>query len=178
MLRNIPITSPVRTLIDLAGVAPGHVVEAALANAIVERRITAKVLSKRLAQMSRKGVAGPPVLRRLLLQSFDRVHAISPLERRLADVLRCTELPPFCREHPVYVDRGVYYLDFAWPHLRVGVEADSRRWHSDGRSFERDRERDNALTAAGWRMLRVTDYQVRSDPGAVRDWVRSLLVRG
>ena len=72
----------------------------------------------------------------------------------------------------------VFYLDFAFPHLRVGVEADGRRWHSDAQSFEHDRQRDNALTAAGWRILRVTERQVRTDPAGIRDRVRELVVRG
>lgn len=115
-----------------------------------------------------------------LLRLAARQHgvAISPLERRVAQVLADPSLPPFCREHPVYVDGGVYYLDFAWPHFRVGVEADSRRWHSDAGSFEHDRVRHNSLTAAGWRVVRVTERQVTTDPQAIRDRVRRLLVRG
>jgi predicted transcriptional regulator of viral defense system len=177
-LRNIPITSPARTLIDLAGVLPAPGIEAALAKAIVERRTTARALAARLRDMSRQGFEGPRLLRRLLVQSNGRWHAGSPLERRVAEVLSCPELPPFRREHAVYVDGGVYYLDFAWPHFRVGVEADSRRWHSDVSSFEGDRRRHNSFTAAGWRVLRVTEPQVRADPAAVRERVRELIVRG
>ena len=78
----------------------------------------------------------------------------------------------------MYVDGRVFYLDFAFPHFRVGVEADGRRWHSDAEAFERDRLRDNALTAAGWRILRVTERQVRTDPTGIRDRVRDLILRG
>lgn len=177
-LRNIPVTSPGRTLIDVAARLPERVVEEALATAIVERRVTANVLWATLARMSKQGVEGPRVIRQLLVRSHGRCHAISPLERRVAHVLADPALPPFVREHPVYLDGGVYYLDFAWPHFRVGVEADSRRWHSDTTSFERDRLRHNALTAAGWRVLRVTERQVRCEPQAVADRVRGLLVRG
>lgn len=177
-LRNIPVTSPVRTLIDLAGQAPEGVVESALANAIVERRVTATALRIRLAQMSRQGVVGPRVLRRLLTHSGGRTHAVSPLERLVAAALTSPDLPPLHREFPVYVEGGVYYLDFAFPHFRVAVEADGRRWHSDSTSFERDRVRHNDLAAAGWRVLRVTERQVRADPNGVRDHVLRLLVRG
>lgn len=177
-LRNIPVTSPARTLIDLAAVLPEHAVEAALAKAIVERRISAGALAARLAAAARQGAVGPAVLRRLLVRSHGRWHAGSPLERRVAEILCCREVPPFRREHAVYVDGGVYYLDFAWPHFRVGVEADGRRWHSDAGSFERDRLRHNALVAAGWKVVRVTERQVRADPAAVRERVRDLIVRG
>lgn len=177
-LRNIPITSPARTLIDLAAVLPPPLVEAALMRAIVERRTTASAIAARMHEMSRQGVEGPRTLRRLLLQSNGRLHPGSPLERRVAGVLARGGLPPVRREHPVYLDGGVYYLDFAWPHFRVGVEADSRRWHSDAGAFERDLARHNSLAAAGWRVLRVTEQQVRCEPQGVVDRVRGLLVRG
>lgn len=175
-LWNIPVTSPARTLIDLAGTLPECQVERALHHAIVERRVTAHFLTARLRAAPTQGARGPAVLRRLMASS--RSGVTSPLERAVARALTCAELPPFCREHPVNVDGGVYYLDFAWPPFRVGVEADSRRWHSDAGSFEHDRVRHNALTAAGWRVVRVTERQAAADPQAVRDRVLGLLVRG
>lgn len=96
----------------------------------------------------------------------------------MAQILAGPGLPPFRREHPVYVEGGVYYLDFAWPNFRVGVEADSRRWHSDAPSFEGDRVRHNALAAAGWKVLQVTEQQVRGDPRRLREQLLLLLVRG
>lgn len=175
-LRNIPVTSPVRTLIDLAAVLPEHPVARALHQAIVDRRVSARAIWSRLGQAPKQGARGPAVLRRLLCSSARSVA--SPLERRVAQVLADPALPPFVREHPVYLDGGVYYLDFAWPHFRVCVEADSRRWHSDATSFERDQLRHNALTTAGWKVLRVTERQVRCEPQAVADRIRGLLVRG
>jgi hypothetical protein len=177
-LRNVPVTSPARTLIDLAAVLPGHELEAALSQAIVDRRVTAGVLRARVAEMSRRGLQGPNALRKLLVQSEDRCRSSSPLERRVAAVPAGGTLPPFRREHPAYVEGGVYYLDFAFPHFRVAVEADGRRWHPDPAAFQRDRDRHNDLTAAGWKVLRVTEQQVRSDPAGVRDRVRELIVRG
>lgn len=176
-LRNIPITSPVRTLIDLAGTLPEPQVERALHHALVDRRVTTHLLRGRLRTMPARGLRGPAVLRSLL-HGAGRSHVTSPLERSVAQVLTAADLPPFRREHPVVVDGGVYYLDFAWPHFKIAVEADGRRWHSDPASFERDRARLNALTAAGWRVLRVTERQARSDPGAIRARVRDLVVRG
>ncbi len=175
-LRNIPITSPARTLIDLAGVLPAAEVESALHLAIVNRRVAPQTLRARLRETPKHGSRGPALLRKLLASARSGVS--SPLERVVAQALGSPDLPLPRREHPVYVEGTVYYLDFAWPHFRVGVEADGRRWHSDARSFERDRERLNALTAAGWKVVRVTEQQVRTDPARVRDLVRGLLVRG
>lgn len=99
------------------------------------------------------------------------------LERAVGAILREAG-PSFVREHPVHVDGHVFYVDFAFPHLKVAVEADGRCWHSDAAAFERDRLKHNALLGAGWKVLRVTERQVRTDPAAIRDRIRDLVVRG
>jgi very-short-patch-repair endonuclease len=48
------------------------------------------------------------------------------------------------------------FLDFAWPDLRLGVEADGYRHHASRVDWARDHTRNNALTSLGWRILPVT----------------------
>jgi very-short-patch-repair endonuclease len=50
---------------------------------------------------------------------------------------------------------------------RVAVETDSWAWHRGRQAFERDRERDATLAAAGYRTLRFTDRQIERAPGTV-----------
>lgn len=176
-LRRVPITSPARTIIDLAACLAEEEVEEILQRAVTSGCVSAEKLRSLAPLVRGRAPRGLTTVRRLLHDSGNRPHVASPLEKAVAAVLSDVG-PKFEREYPVYVYGGVYYLDFAWPHLRVGVEADGRRWHSDAPSFERDLDRHNALTAAGWRVLRVTERQVRSDPAAVRGRVRELLVRG
>lgn len=57
-------------------------------------------------------------------------------------------------------------LDFAWLELRIGIEADGRRWHT-GTAFERDLARRNAVTAAGWRLYHYGWTAVTSAPERV-----------
>ena len=47
-------------------------------------------------------------------------------------------------------------LDVAYPDFRVGIEADSYRYHSSRLDWSRNRTRNNPLTALGWRILPVT----------------------
>ena len=47
-------------------------------------------------------------------------------------------------------------MDFAWPDVRLGLEADSYRHHASRRDWARDHTRNNLLTALGWRVLPVT----------------------
>jgi very-short-patch-repair endonuclease len=58
-------------------------------------------------------------------------------------------------------------IDFADPHLMIAVEVDGRAFHSDRRSFERDRKRQNMLTLRGWTVLRFTWERIVSDPAGV-----------
>jgi very-short-patch-repair endonuclease len=51
-------------------------------------------------------------------------------------------------------------VDFVFAAERVAVETDSWRWHRGRAAFERDRERDAVLAAAGWKALRFTDRQI------------------
>ena len=72
---------------------------------------------------------------------------------------------------------GEYEVDFLWPRQRVIVETDSHRHHGTRAAFERDRERDARLTAAGYRVVRFTWRQVIEQPAFVAGVILSLLER-
>ena len=58
-------------------------------------------------------------------------------------------------------------IDFADPELKIAIEVDGRAFHSDRRSFERDRVRQNMLVIEGWVVLRFTWERIVSDPDGV-----------
>jgi very-short-patch-repair endonuclease len=69
-------------------------------------------------------------------------------------------------------------VDFVFAAERVAVETDSWRWHRGRAAFERDRERDAVLAAAGWQTLRFTDRQIeRAAPSVVRALTAALRER-
>jgi hypothetical protein len=59
-------------------------------------------------------------------------------------------------------------VDFHWPRERVIVETDGHEHHGTRAAFERDRARDQRLTAAGWTVVRFTHRQVAEDPERVK----------
>jgi very-short-patch-repair endonuclease len=62
----------------------------------------------------------------------------------------------------------IAYIDVAFPEQKVAVEVDGRTAHGPWSDrFDDDRERQNALVAAGWRVLRFTWTHLQ-DPGYVR----------
>ncbi len=57
--------------------------------------------------------------------------------------------------------------DLTFDEVKLIVEIDGFAYHGDRDAFERDRQRLNILTAAGWTVLRFTWRQIHDDPAAV-----------
>ncbi|MCI0583809.1 MAG: endonuclease domain-containing protein [Chloroflexi bacterium] len=75
-------------------------------------------------------------------------------------------MPPPARQHRVKDQGGlVAVVDFAYPDLKLAIEADGYRWHTGRIRWEHDLARRNRLTALGWRVLHVTwsDIEQRSE---------------
>ncbi|HKO36791.1 MAG TPA: DUF559 domain-containing protein [Solirubrobacterales bacterium] len=99
------------------------------------------------------------------------------LEARFLDLCRRYGLrPPEVNGH-LAVDGISVMPDFIWRDARLIVEADSRRVHGTVAAFEKDRRRDQLLTAAGWTVIRCTWRQVLDEPEALVATVRTLLSR-
>ena len=88
------------------------------------------------------------------------------LERRPPDPIR---------QHDVGGETWIGRVDVCYPHARLVIELDGRRWHDSHLAREDDRRRDNALVVAGWRVVRITWRELMDDPAATVALVRRLL---
>lgn len=173
----IPVTTPARTLFDIAAVAPRPLVEEALDDAVARRIVTTPQLQRRLESAGRRGRPGIVVMRELL-QGRDPSAEVpqSVFETRPLRLLKRGGLSAPVLQHPVYDNRGVVgMIDFAWPKERVAIEADGFRWHSARTRFEHDRARRNRLTLLGWRVIHVTWTASTREPDDVLEAVRAAL---
>ena len=68
-----------------------------------------------------------------------------------------------------------FTVDFFWPAKRLVIQADGYTYHSMPSAFERDRDRDQQLTLAGYTVVRFTYKQVTRQRQAVADRIRRLL---
>src|SRR5262249_39204758 len=66
-------------------------------------------------------------------------------------------------------------VDFNWPEQRLIVETDGHRHHGTRAAFERDRARDAALVAGGWRGVRITPRRLTREADEVGDLLERLL---
>ena len=83
-------------------------------------------------------------------------------------VFRHRSLPPSVGQFTVTVDRRRLHPDRAWPEVKLAVELDGARFHTDPEARQRDLARDAALASIGWVVLRFTYAEVLRDPNGVR----------
>lgn len=145
---GIPLTNPVRTLVDLGATAPG-LVRPAVERMIINGIVTRDGLTRGLARHGRQGRRGIGPLRAALAEwSFGDGIPDSVLEVRFADLLARCGLPPAVFHYDV---QG-FILDAAWPDLKVGAEVDGWDKYSQKEQFHRQIQRDALLGALGWRL--------------------------
>jgi very-short-patch-repair endonuclease len=65
--------------------------------------------------------------------------------------------------------RAGHRVDFAWPEQGLVVETDGRATHDNPYAFHQDRARDLDLEVAGWRVIRLSWWQVVDEPQRVAE---------
>jgi very-short-patch-repair endonuclease len=156
---GVPVTSPQRTLLDLATVLAPTELARAVEDAIVQRLVTTHSLNEQFRRYPRHG--GVRALRDAARPEPARTR--SEAERRLLELIRAARLP----EPRTNARAGGYEVDLLWPEAGLVVEVDGYAFHSTRSAFERDRRRDADLHAAGYVVLRVTWRQVVDEPAAL-----------
>ena len=72
-------------------------------------------------------------------------------------------------------EQPVGRVDFAYRSARLLIELDSRKHHTALSDRENDRRRDNELMAAGWRVIRITWWDLVNEPERVVALLRTAL---
>ena len=174
---SIPVTGVTRTLFDLGAVTGPEGVELALDDALRRKMTSLRVLRQRLEDLGGRGRRGAGILRSLLEDRDPRkAPPESVLEARLLRCIRQSRLPEPARQFEVR-DRGKLFarVDFAYPDVRLAIEADGYRYHSGRVAWQRDLERRNSLTSLGWRVIHVTWNDVVSGGERILAEIRQAL---
>lgn len=171
--RGVPVTSVHRTLVDLAAVLPRADLRRAVEQAEALRLADPLPLDAVVRRHARRrGVAR---LRAMLDDGIEPTVTRSELERRFLSFLEASGLPRPEVNATLTIGARTFEVDCLWRSARVIVELDGARHHSTRAAFERDRERDRVLQAAGWRVMRVTWRQLRRGGPDVAADLRRLL---
>jgi len=170
---GIPTTGIQRTLLDLCAVVSkrraAHVMDDALRSGLTTL--------EKLRELLTTPRAGTRSLRELLDARDDRdVSVESPLETALLGLFRKHGIPLPVPQHCVMEGGDVIArLDFAYPELRLGIEADGFRWHGGVERWRRDLRRENRLKLLGWTVLRFSWWDVHERPEMVASQIRAAL---
>jgi hypothetical protein len=165
---GIPVTGPVRTLVDL-GTELGPIrLERAVNEADKRDLIDPETLRVCLDEYA--GQPGAPMLRRLLDKRTFRLSD-SDLEIYFRPIATEAGLPPPLSKQIV----NRWEVDFYWPDLGLIVETDGLRYHRTPSAQARDAKRDRTHVLAGLTPLRFTHYEIRYEPSQVRDELTAAL---
>jgi very-short-patch-repair endonuclease len=171
-VRGIPVTSPARTIADLAAVENIAQVEQLLIDGRQLRCVSDRELFAVIDRVPHRH--GHGALRALLQDETDEGYSRSRAERRLRKLIRDAGLPRAIHNGPKV--QG-FLIDAHWPALKVVVEVDGRKYHDHPWAFERDHYRDQVLVSAGYAVLRVTWRQLCNDPIGVAVRIAQTLLR-
>jgi predicted transcriptional regulator of viral defense system len=173
VVEAIPVTSVARTLLDLAEVARPRELERAVEEAERLRLFDLGAVEELSARS--RGRRGLRRLRALLADvDVTPPPTRSELERGFFELCRKAGLPV----PSTNIFLAGFEVDAAWPEQWLVVELDGYAFHGSRAAFERDRLRDAALQAAGYRVVRVTHRRLRTERAAVTETLRSMLAAG
>jgi very-short-patch-repair endonuclease/predicted transcriptional regulator of viral defense system len=167
---GIPVTTPARTILDLAATLQRRPLERLLDSA-ENARLTDVASLDALARAHAGHRGASRLLEALSTHVPGTTVTRSDLEERFLALCRQSGLPG----PQVNADVAGRERDFVFPEQRLVVEIDSWRYHRSRHAFEDDRYRDATLLLAGYRTLRVTDTQLEYEPHVVAATVRAAL---
>jgi very-short-patch-repair endonuclease len=157
--QGLLVTSPARTIVDLAATEAPGAVERALSEAFALRLVSRASVLAVLDTVPR--ARGGPALRDML--DAGRHRAQSHPERLLHRLILEARLP----SPELNAKLGPWKPDLLWRQRGLVVEVDGYAAHSSPRAIERDRRKEAALRAMGLQVVRYSARQVEHDHLAV-----------
>jgi very-short-patch-repair endonuclease len=165
--RGIPVTTPIRTLLDLAGSLSLNVLARCFEHAQVKLHIPPAPLAAEV--ISRPRHRGNAKLRRILDGAVDPAAVRSVLELRFLRLCSAYGIP----RPEVNVRIGPWTPDFLWPDRRLIVETDGYDFHRTAAARRRDAEKDEFMRGLGYTVVRLTWADVTERPFETAAMVRA-----
>jgi very-short-patch-repair endonuclease len=158
---GMPLTSPPRTILDLAGHLNEYDLEGLVAEANYRRLASEAELRSQLDRNPSK--PGVVALRGVLDVPGGPQRTRSPAERLLLRLLRDAGITGFELNARVHG----YEVDALWRDLAFAIEVDGYDGHSGRIAFERDRRKLAVLVANGLTVMPITPRQLSRVPDEI-----------
>jgi Protein of unknown function (DUF559) len=166
---GVAVTTIARTLVDLAGTVGLGTLRKTVGRAAILRKLDLQAIDLTIHNAKRR--RGLKVLELALLPYRTKDGKV-PDVRSDFETLVLPELLDMGLRRPstnawLHIDGERFLVDFLWDRERVIVETDGRETHETPEAFQSDGRRDQFLTAAGYRALRITWDQIHGERDAV-----------
>jgi hypothetical protein len=173
VIKAIPVTSPARTLVDLAPMLTAAQLQSTLGEADRRGLLDVQAVERALARTKGRHGHGHRPLRPALgaHAKHGAVLTRSWLEERFLDLVIDAGLPRPLLNAPA----AGFEVDALWPGERVAVELDGWADHKEREAAARDRDKTNRLQVAGYVVLRFMHGDVVGDPERVTSALRGAL---
>jgi len=172
---GLPATSVVRTILDLAAVAPPFLVAKALDDACRRAPHMLSAVIRRHHELPRRGRRGAVLMSEMLSERVGEPVGDNDFETLAIRLVRSIGLPDPVPQFAVRDgDDFLAYLDLAWPDIRWWVECDGLDSHSGKAAHEWDRMRRRRLKRLGWDGIEITYDDVTQRPEACGGDLRDL----
>lgn len=156
---GLPVTTPARTLLDLASILPEPRLQPIFTEAEVQGRVDQHSIRALLARHRRS--KGAVLLRRLAGIEAGHIRQGRVRSRLEIGLRRIWERHPAWPEVEfntrLLLGNEVVEVDALVRSARLAIELDHRSTHDNSERFHADRERDRRLLAHSYRALRITD---------------------
>ena len=162
---GIAVTSPPRTVFDLAGHVGTESLESIIEQGIDRRNFVMVTLWRTCHRLHRSARAGSVAFERVLRsRPAWRKPVRSDYELRLDRAMRARGFPELVREHRLVLPNGeVIHPDLGLPQDGFFVEVDHVSWHGGRTDSAYDKRRDRKVRVGGWHVERVPDLAIDND---------------
>lgn len=175
---DIAVTSPVRTIIDLARWASRAQLRNAVESLVNDRLGSETALHRRIVALRSRGRYGLPTLMAVLAEREVGLGAESWLEREYLRLLALAGLPrPETQQILSRAGDRWVRVDCRFPGTRIVVELLGYEFHRTAVQMDRDVQRMNALVADGYQPYQFTYRQVTEQPDEVVASTSRALIR-
>lgn len=157
---GIPCTTVARTLIDIAATENELAARRAWANAVSRNLVRRAEVEHELRRAPRR--PGTAFVRAEFGQDYGYLaqRTRSDLERDALRFCRDFDLPRPSANCLVHVGDRRFEADLLWAEPRLIVEVDGGRTHGHAAARRTDRRRDEILQLAGWRTVRIGEWEL------------------
>jgi very-short-patch-repair endonuclease len=174
VLDGIPVSTPTRTIFELAGSVHPHRAERACDSAWAKNLTSRALLDRMLEDWADRGRAGTVLMRELLeARAFGYVPPASNLESRFNHLAEKHMIGPFRRQIDLGGQTWIGRVDFLHERCPLVVEVLSELYHAALVDEDADARRFAQLREVGFEVEPVWDHELWGDPGPALERIRA-----